>query len=150
MITLFVIRYFYVTVNIGKPPKRPYFLDIDTGHHLTWIQCDAPCVKYLSAPNPLYKPTGKVRVPRSDPLCAAANSPNEPQCESPNDQWDYEIQYIDGAKSLGITLRYMNEIKTTPTLAFGCGYDQEVSTDTIPPFVDGILGLGLGVIGILN
>lgn len=30
-------------MNIGDPPK-PYFLDVDTGSDLTWIQCDAPCV----------------------------------------------------------------------------------------------------------
>nr|GEY17752.1 aspartic proteinase Asp1-like [Tanacetum cinerariifolium] len=147
--------YFYVMVNIGNPPK-PYFLDIDTGSHLTWVQCDAPCKKCRPAPNPLYKPTSKVLVPCSDPLCAAANSPNEPHCESPNDQCDYNIQYYDAAYSLGILvkdtipLQYMNGTVTTPTLAFGCGYDQEVPTGMTPPFVDGILGLGLGEIGILN
>nr|GEW21109.1 hypothetical protein [Tanacetum cinerariifolium] len=31
-----------------------------------------------------------------------------------------------------------------------CGYDQRVLTDTSQPFVDGILGQGLGEIGILN
>lgn len=27
---------------VGNPP-RPYYLDMDTGSDLTWIQCDAPC-----------------------------------------------------------------------------------------------------------
>ncbi|KAJ0684095.1 putative nepenthesin [Helianthus annuus] len=36
--------YYYVTVNIGNPPK-PYWLDLDTGSDLTWLQCDAPCTK---------------------------------------------------------------------------------------------------------
>ncbi|EAZ17673.1 hypothetical protein OsJ_33214 [Oryza sativa Japonica Group] len=33
---------FFVTMNIGVPEK-PYFLDIDTGSDLTWVECDAPC-----------------------------------------------------------------------------------------------------------
>jgi hypothetical protein len=33
---------YYVAMMIGNPPK-PYFLDVDTGSDLTWLQCDAPC-----------------------------------------------------------------------------------------------------------
>lgn len=40
----FVCRYYYVTINVGHPPN-PYFLDIDSGSDLTWLQCDAPCTK---------------------------------------------------------------------------------------------------------
>jgi hypothetical protein len=35
-------RQYYTTISIGNPP-RPYFLDVDTGSDLTWIQCDVPC-----------------------------------------------------------------------------------------------------------
>lgn len=28
--------------KIGNPP-REYFLDLDTGSDLVWLQCDAPC-----------------------------------------------------------------------------------------------------------
>ncbi|KAK2976162.1 hypothetical protein RJ640_001090 [Escallonia rubra] len=31
-------RFFHASVNIGTPPK-PYYLDIDTGSDLTWLQC---------------------------------------------------------------------------------------------------------------
>jgi hypothetical protein len=34
--------HYYVTMNIGDPAK-PYFLDVDTGSDLTWLQCNAPC-----------------------------------------------------------------------------------------------------------
>nr|XP_023918139.1 aspartyl protease APCB1-like [Quercus suber] len=34
---------YYTYILVGDPPKR-YFLDIDTGSDLTWIQCDAPCI----------------------------------------------------------------------------------------------------------
>lgn len=41
--TLNLYRMYYVTMNIGNPAK-PYYLDVDTGSDLTWLQCDAPCV----------------------------------------------------------------------------------------------------------
>jgi hypothetical protein len=46
---------YYVAMNIGNPPK-PYFLDVDTGSDLTWLQCDAPCrscnkVPFLPSPS---------------------------------------------------------------------------------------------------
>ena len=31
-----------MTLLVGSPPKL-YFLDMDTGSDLTWLQCDAPC-----------------------------------------------------------------------------------------------------------
>ena len=36
-------------MNIGNPP-RPYFLDVDTGSDLTWLQCDAPCISCNKVP----------------------------------------------------------------------------------------------------
>lgn len=39
-------RYYQVSLNIGRPHK-PYFLDLDTGSDLTWLQCDAPCTKCI-------------------------------------------------------------------------------------------------------
>jgi hypothetical protein len=35
-------RLYYMRLLVGNPPK-PYFVDIDTGSDLTWLQCDAPC-----------------------------------------------------------------------------------------------------------
>jgi hypothetical protein len=37
-----ICRRYYTSINIGNP-ARPYFLDVDTGTDLTWIQCDTPC-----------------------------------------------------------------------------------------------------------
>lgn len=41
---------YYVTMQIGNPPQK-YFLDVDSGSDLTWVQCDVPessCVKVCS------------------------------------------------------------------------------------------------------
>lgn len=35
-------RLYYMALLLGTPSKL-YFLDVDTGSDLTWLQCDAPC-----------------------------------------------------------------------------------------------------------
>ncbi|KAJ6340148.1 hypothetical protein OIU77_007989 [Salix suchowensis] len=46
---------YFTYMLIGSPPQ-PYYLDIDTGSDLTWIQCDAPCTSCAKGANALYKP----------------------------------------------------------------------------------------------
>uniref|UniRef100_A0A453N6K1 Peptidase A1 domain-containing protein n=1 Tax=Aegilops tauschii subsp. strangulata TaxID=200361 RepID=A0A453N6K1_AEGTS len=38
---VYPVSHFYATLNIGEPAK-PYFLDVDTGSNLTWLECDHP------------------------------------------------------------------------------------------------------------
>ncbi|KAK1433345.1 hypothetical protein QVD17_10255 [Tagetes erecta] len=146
--------YYHVTVNIGNPPK-PYWLDIDTGSDLTWLQCDVPCTKCLPAPHKPYKPN-KDLVTCMDPLCESVHWPETLDCKSSKDQCDYEVQYADHGSSLGLLvkdsfpLQYINGSVAKPHLAFGCGYNQEVHSSMDPPYTDGILGLGLGKSSILS
>ncbi|MBA0617100.1 hypothetical protein Godav_026574 [Gossypium davidsonii] len=113
--------YYNVTINIGHPPK-PYFLDLDTGSDLTWLQCNAPCVHCIEAPHPLYQPSNDLVACRH-PLCAALHPPDY-KCESP-DQCDYEVEYADGGSSLGVLVRdvfslnYTNGVRLSPRLALG-------------------------------
>ncbi|KAL2924615.1 Aspartic proteinase Asp1 [Bienertia sinuspersici] len=120
--------FYYVAILVGDPP-RPYFLDPDTGSDLTWLQCDAPCVRCTRGPHPLYKPSSDL-VPSRDPLCAAVQ-PEFYKCESP-DQCDYEVEYADGGSSLGVL----------------CGYDQIPGPSHHP--LDGVLGLGKGKVSIVS
>ncbi|TYG92887.1 hypothetical protein ES288_A11G068000v1 [Gossypium darwinii] len=142
--------YYNVTINIGHPPK-PYFLDLDTGSDLTWLQCNAPCVHCIEAPHPLYQPSNDLVACRH-PLCAALHPPDY-KCESP-DQCDYEVEYADGGSSLGVLVRdvfslnYTNGVRLSPRLALGCGYDQIPGTSYHP--LDGILGLGRGKSSIVS
>ncbi|KAL3513646.1 hypothetical protein ACH5RR_026363 [Cinchona calisaya] len=144
--------YYHVTVNIGQPPKQ-YFLDIDTGSDLTWLQCDAPCVKCTPAPHSPYKPN-KNLVTCKDPLCASLHWPANYQCEA-LDQCDYEVEYADSGSSLGVLVQDFFPVRLTngsisaPRVAFGCGYNQEVPGSN-PPYTDGVLGLGTGKSSILS
>ncbi|GAB4835523.1 hypothetical protein Ancab_000433 [Ancistrocladus abbreviatus] len=142
--------FYHVHVNVGQPEK-PYFLDPDTGSDLTWLQCDAPCVRCTQAPHPLYKPSNDL-VPCEDPLCISLQ-PDDHKCES-LDQCDYEVEYADGGSSYGVLVRdfvplnFTNGARHSPRLAIGCGYDQIPGSSYHP--LDGVLGLGKGKASIVS
>ncbi|CAB4309202.1 unnamed protein product [Prunus armeniaca] len=142
---VYPIGSYNVTLNIGQPPK-PYFLDPDTGSDLTWLQCDAPCVRCTEAPHPLYRPNNDLVVCK-DPLCEALHAPGSHKCDNP-EQCDYEVEYADGGSSLGVLVRdafllnFTNGNQRTTHLALGCGYDQLPGSSYHP--IDGVLGLGKG------
>ncbi|XWS48311.1 hypothetical protein CRYUN_Cryun13aG0064600 [Craigia yunnanensis] len=95
----------YFTYMLVGNPQRPYFLDIDTGSDLTWIQCDAPCSSCAKGANPLYKPTRVNIVASKDSMCTEVQKNQKPQnCETCQ-QCDYEIEYADRSSSLGVLAR---------------------------------------------
>ncbi|KAE8802333.1 Disease resistance protein RPM1 [Hordeum vulgare] len=63
------VGYFYVTMEIGG---KPYFLDIDTGSSLTWLECMHPnhqC-KICKGPHLPYRPNGSLKkVNCADQFC---------------------------------------------------------------------------------
>ncbi|KAL6906164.1 hypothetical protein ACP4OV_003765 [Aristida adscensionis] len=148
---------YYVAMSIGSP-ARPYFLDVDTGSDLTWLQCDAPCVSCSKVPHPLYRPTKNKLVPCVDQLCASLHGglKGKHRCDSPQQQCDYEIRYADQGSSIGVlvndsfALRLANASVVRPNLAFGCGYDQQVGSSSEVSPTDGVLGLGSGSISLLS
>ncbi|KAG0492260.1 hypothetical protein HPP92_005658 [Vanilla planifolia] len=140
-------KLYYVTIGIGNPPK-PYFLDVDTGSDLTWVQCDAPCISCYKGPHPLYERTKNRLVPCKDPICAAvqeSTSHDGRRCQTPG-HCIYEIEYQDQGHSRGVPVtdffafRLRNGTVVQPSLAFGCGYDQHGEHSA----TDGVLGLGFG------
>ncbi|KAF0894578.1 hypothetical protein E2562_001878 [Oryza meyeriana var. granulata] len=146
--------HFFVTMNIGDPAK-PYYLDIDTGSTLTWLQCDAPCQNCNKVPHELYKPTRNKLVKCADPLCSNLHADlGKPKRCGPQTQCDYGIQYVDGS-SIGVLIIGRLSLPashgTNPTdIAFGCGYDQGKENFNVPTPVDGILGLGRGRVTLLS
>ncbi|XP_058097485.1 aspartic proteinase Asp1-like [Magnolia sinica] len=146
---------YYVSISVGDPPK-PYFLDVDTGSDLTWIQCNAPCVSCSKGPHPLYTPVKNKLVFCKDPLCASIRTLSPYRCEKPLDQCDYEIEYADQGSSVGVLMRdtfllhMANGSIVQPSLAFGCGYDQQSPSASSTSLTDGVLGLGNSNSGIVS
>uniref|UniRef100_J3MD53 Peptidase A1 domain-containing protein n=2 Tax=Oryza brachyantha TaxID=4533 RepID=J3MD53_ORYBR len=129
---------------IGNPP-RPYFLDVDTGSDLTWIQCDAPCTSCAKGPHPLYKPAKQNIVHPRDSYCQELQG-NQNYCDTCK-QCDYEIAYADRSSSMGVLARDNMQLVTADgesenlDLVFGCGYDQRGNLLSSPANTDGIIGL---------
>nr|BAK05301.1 predicted protein [Hordeum vulgare subsp. vulgare] len=153
---VYPVGHFYATLNIGEPAK-PYFLDVDTGSNLTWLECHHPvhgckgC--HPRPPHPYYTPAdGNLKVVCGSPLCVAVRRdvPGIPEC-SRNDphRCHYEIQYVTG-KSEGDLATDIISVngRDKKRIAFGCGYKQEEPADSPPSPVDGILGLGMGKAGL--
>ncbi|XP_044384265.1 aspartic proteinase Asp1 isoform X3 [Triticum aestivum] len=148
--------HFYATLQIGHPLK-PYFLDIDTGSNLTWLECDLPhqrCKGCHPRPaHPHYKPAAHNLMVRCHSwICAELRKdlPGSPKCpKNDPDRCHYDIQYVSG-KSKGVLVNDMMFIngRDDKNCFFGCGYEQEEPVDQpSPPPVDGILGLGRGNVG---
>uniref|UniRef100_A0A453E221 Peptidase A1 domain-containing protein n=1 Tax=Aegilops tauschii subsp. strangulata TaxID=200361 RepID=A0A453E221_AEGTS len=95
--------HFYATLQIGKPLKT-YFLDIDTGSNLTWLECEHPdhgckgCNQ--RTPHPYYKPAAHNLMVKCDSwICAQLRKdlPGSPQCpNSDPHRCHYDIQYVSG------------------------------------------------------
>ncbi|KAJ6733622.1 ASPARTYL PROTEASES [Salix koriyanagi] len=119
--------FYNVTLNIGQPSK-PYFLDVDTGSDLTWLQCDAPCVQCREAPHPYYKPSNNL-VAWKDPICQSLHTNGD-------QRWMPLISTL--------------QVKSGRALFWllGCGYDQDLGGSYHP--IDGVLGLGRGKSSIVS
>ncbi|KAG5009374.1 hypothetical protein JHK87_017889 [Glycine soja] len=138
---------YFTILRVGNPPKS-YFLDVDTGSDLTWMQCDAPCRSCGKGAHVQYKPTRSNVVSSVDSLCldVQKNQKNGHHDESLL-QCDYEIQYADHSSSLGVLVRdelhlvTTNGSKTKLNVVFGCGYDQEGLILNTLAKTDGIMGL---------
>ncbi|CAN6198030.1 unnamed protein product [Urochloa humidicola] len=136
---LFPTGLYYTTLSIGNP-SRDYFLDVDTGSDITWIQCGTPCRSCAKGAHPSYMPAQANILPASDPLCERAQS-NPNQC-------NYDINYADRSSSMGVyardNMQLMSEDaeKENVEIVFGCGYDQRGNILDTLENTDGVLGLG--------
>ncbi|KAK3119434.1 hypothetical protein QOZ80_9AG0670510 [Eleusine coracana subsp. coracana] len=145
---------YYVTMNIGEQ-ATPYFLDIDTGSTLTWLECDAghgSCETCNEVPHKLYQAKQSKFVPCANPMCDALHQDLGAikNCKNGPQQCDYKIRYLDGSGSVGVLLtdkfafQTANGHNTGSDFAFGCGYKQVKEGHKQKVAVDGVLGLGRG------
>ncbi|MCD9558802.1 hypothetical protein HAX54_016422 [Datura stramonium] len=137
---------YYTYMLVGNPPK-PYFLDIDTGSDLMWIQCDAPCTSCAKGAHPLYKPRNVNMIPPKNPYCVEVQENlRSKYCDNCH-QCDYEIEYADRSSSIGVLAKdelqlvLANGTGTKTNVVFGCAYDQQGTLLNTLASTDGILGL---------
>ncbi|KAK4719368.1 hypothetical protein R3W88_017706 [Solanum pinnatisectum] len=137
---------YYTYMLVGNPP-RPYFLDIDTGSDLMWIQCDAPCISCAKGAHPLYKPRNVNMIPPKNPYCVEVQENLKSKYCDNCHQCDYEIEYADRSSSVGVLAKdelqlvLANGTGIKPNVVFGCAYDQQGTLLNTLASTDGILGL---------
>ncbi|KAL3366614.1 hypothetical protein AABB24_011355 [Solanum stoloniferum] len=137
---------YYTCMRVGNPP-RPYFLDIDTGSDLMWIQCDAPCTSCAKGAHPLYKPRNVNMIPPKNPYCVEVQENLKSKYCDNCHQCDYEIEYADRSSSVGVLAKdelqlvLANGTRTKRSVVFGCAYDQQGTLLNTLASTDGILGL---------
>ncbi|KAL0283369.1 UNVERIFIED_CONTAM: Aspartyl protease APCB1, partial [Sesamum angustifolium] len=132
---------YYTYLHFGNPP-RPYFLDMDTGSALTWIQCDAPCTSCAKGAHPFYKPVKANIIPPKDSFCVEIQKNQIAKDCDACSQCDYEIEYADHSSSVGVLARdelYLNVANGSLVQSKNCFW-QGLLLNTLGK-TDGILGL---------
>ncbi|KAK4373147.1 hypothetical protein RND71_008531 [Anisodus tanguticus] len=144
---------YFMDVFIGTPPKH-FFLILDTGSDLNWIQC-VPCYDCFEQNGPYYDPKDSSsfsNISCHDPKCHLVSSPDPPQpCKTENQTCPYYYWYGDSSNTTGdfaletfsvnLTMPSGNsEIKKVENVMFGCGHWNR----GLFHGAAGLLGLGRG------
>ncbi|CAK9227007.1 unnamed protein product [Sphagnum jensenii] len=153
---------YYTQVGLGTP-MQSFYLQVDTGSDLLWVNC-APCNNCpsssgLNIPLSIYNPTGSSSseiLQCSNSLCLEALQ--KPDCDSMN-RCSYQSVYGDGSATSGylvsdaITYNQLDGTSDSATISsanivFGCGYNQ--TGDLLQPTraVDGLMGFGQDAISV--
>ncbi|KAK6141316.1 hypothetical protein DH2020_024952 [Rehmannia glutinosa] len=134
------VQFFHYIVKIGigtfksKPPYKEYYLEMDTGSGLVWIQCDGCTKCFKQTPKPFPKENSSSFHPILDE--------NKPLL--------YECTYQDGDSTNGMLARETFYLRTKTgglakmeNIEFGCGLHNVMKYgDYKSNKIAGIMGLG--------
>lgn len=144
---------YFMDVFVGTPPKH-YYLILDTGSDLNWIQC-VPCHDCFEQNGPYYDPKDSSsfkNISCHDPRCHLVSSPDPPRpCQAENQTCPYFYWYGDSSNTTGdFALEKFTVNLSTPTgksefrqvenVMFGCGHWNR----GLFHGAAGLLGLGRG------
>ncbi|RZC47315.1 hypothetical protein C5167_040272 [Papaver somniferum] len=157
---------YYTKLAIGSPP-RDYFLHVDTGSDILWVncvQCDS-CPAYTDLDDvtlKLYDPKLSLTaelVPCSGGFCPGIYKSPLPSCLS-DSTCPYGIQYGDGSGSTGYFVKDVigldqvsGNLQTTignSSIIFGCGMRQTGNLASSTGALDGLIGFGASSISMLS
>uniref|UniRef100_A0A2N9GW36 Peptidase A1 domain-containing protein n=1 Tax=Fagus sylvatica TaxID=28930 RepID=A0A2N9GW36_FAGSY len=155
----FLVGLYYTKVQLGSPPKE-FYVQIDTGSDVLWVQYAAmdfknKCLVFLQIPLNLFD-TGSSStaslVSCSDRRCSVGVQSSDASCSSQNNQCSYAFQYGDGSGTSGYyvsDLLYFDTIlggsltsNSSAQIVFGCSTSQTGDLTKSDRAVDGIFGFG--------
>lgn len=146
---------YYTKIGLGSPSKD-YYVQVDTGSDLMWVNCagcdTCPKKSGLHLPLRLYdrknSKTGEL-LTCDEEFCSEVVNPSS--CKV-GDLCTYKVTYGDGSSSGGYFVtdtiqlnKASANLQTTPmngSIIFGCGASQEGQLGSSDQAVDGIIGFG--------
>ncbi|KAL9243414.1 hypothetical protein vseg_017305 [Gypsophila vaccaria] len=136
---------YFSRVGVGYPGKQ-YYMVIDTGSDVTWLQCE-PCSDCYQQTDPIYAPsTSSTYAPLS---CSSQQCSSLEVSACRNGACLYQVSYGDGSYTVGDFVTdtvSFGPSGSVPKVAIGCGHDNEGL------FVGaaGLLGLGGGPLSLTS
>lgn len=132
---------YFARLGVGTPAKQ-YFMVLDTGSDINWIQCQ-PCVDCYQQSDPIFNPTDSNSYSKLSCSSTQCSALQVSSCSRTGDSCLYQVSYGDGSYTVGSfateTVSFGSS-GSVPHVAIGCGHDNEGL------FVGaaGLLGLGAG------
>lgn len=136
---------YFSRLGVGSPPKE-FFMVIDTGSDVSWLQCQ-PCSDCYQQTDPIYTPSSSSSFAHLTCNTRECSTLEVSACR--NTRCLYQVSYGDGSYTVGDFVTETVSFGSSgrvPKVAIGCGHDNEGL------FVGaaGLLGLGGGPLSLTS
>ncbi|KAE8698200.1 Protein ASPARTIC PROTEASE IN GUARD CELL 1 [Hibiscus syriacus] len=136
---------YFTRLGVGNPAKQ-YYMVLDTGSDINWIQCE-PCSDCYQQSDPIFNPSGSSTY--SPVTCGSRQCTSLEVSACRSGKCMYQVSYGDGSYTVGefatdtVSFGKSGSIKG---VALGCGHDNEGL------FVGaaGLIGLGGGSLSLTS
>ncbi|KAM3380326.1 protein ASPARTIC PROTEASE IN GUARD CELL 1-like [Capsicum galapagoense] len=115
---------YFTRLGLGEPAKE-FYMVLDTGSDITWVQCE-PCSDCYQQSDPIYNPSGSSTYSRLSCDAAQCSALDVSACSTQSCL--YQVSYGDGSFTVGEfateTVSF-GRSGSFPKVAIGCGHDNE-------------------------
>lgn len=161
----YYIGLYYTEISLGSPANT-YYVQVDTGSDLLWVNCvpcpECPTSSDLKIPLSLYDPgssSTSSNISCSADSCKVAATISKNFCA--DNGCYYEFSYGDGSTAMGYLVQDKitydtGDVANKPdssasaNIVFGCGFNQTGDSLTQPSrATDGIMGFGQSTLSVI-
>ncbi|XP_055825870.1 protein ASPARTIC PROTEASE IN GUARD CELL 1-like [Solanum dulcamara] len=115
---------YFTRLGLGQPAKE-FYMVLDTGSDITWVQCE-PCSDCYQQSDPIFNPSSSSTYSQLSCNAAQCSALQVSACGSQSCL--YQVSYGDGSFTVGEfateTVSFGNS-GSFPKVAIGCGHDNE-------------------------
>lgn len=162
------IGLYFTEIELGTPSSK-YYVQVDTGSDLLWVNCkpcpSCPTSSDLNIPLRLYNPgssSTSSNTTCTSELCNEATNIADSYCE--DDSCYYSFKYGDGSSAMGYLVQdaitydtgisasnSSQYVQASAKVTFGCGFNQTgESLTTSQQATDGIMGFGQAPLSVVT